>query len=162
MTVHGSLHEVDGAGVVRLTTHVASSPAQVWAALTTPAPLAQWLGDLQGDLTEGGELTARYHATGWEGTLLVEVCRPVERLELGTRSQGEPDCRMVLTLAAEDEGTRLVFEDRGLPLSQLSAYGAGDQVLVEDLLSHLAGRGRCDARARWQELHAGYQQLAPS
>jgi hypothetical protein len=47
-----------------------------------------------------------------------------------------------------------------VPLDQIAAYGAGDQIHVEDLTAYLAGRGPCDARARWQELHPAYQQLA--
>ena len=47
-----------------------------------------------------------------------------------------------------------------MPLEQIAAYGAGDQIHVEDLAAYLAGRERCDARARWQELHPAYQQLA--
>lgn len=54
----------------------------------------------------------------------------------------------------------LVLEHRGVPLAQLAAYGAGDQVHLEDLAAHLAGRDRCDARVRWQELHPAYRQLA--
>ena len=47
-----------------------------------------------------------------------------------------------------------------MPLEQIAAYGAGDQIHVEDLAAYLAGRERCDARARWQELHPAYQHLA--
>jgi hypothetical protein len=42
----------------------------------------------------------------------------------------------------------------------LAAYGAGIQVHVEDLLAHLAGRDRCDAAARFEELFPAYQELA--
>jgi hypothetical protein len=41
-----------------------------------------------------------------------------------------------------------------------SAYGAGIQVHVEDLAAHLAGRERCDADARWDELQPAYEDLA--
>ena len=56
--------------------------------------------------------------------------------------------------------TVLVIEDRGVPLDQIAAYGAGDQIHVEDLAAYLAGRERCDARARWQELQPDYEVLA--
>jgi hypothetical protein len=55
---------------------------------------------------------------------------------------------------------RLVWEERGMPLEQLAAHGAGIQVHVEDLAAHLAGRERCDADARWNELFPAYQDLA--
>ena len=34
-----------------------------------------------------------------------------------------------------------------------------DRVHVEDLVSHLGGGGRCDARARFEVLHPLYQRL---
>jgi len=49
-----------------------------------------------------------------------------------------------------------------MPLDQRAAYGAGIQVHVEDLAAHLAGGGRCDANARWDQLFPAYQALAAS
>jgi hypothetical protein len=46
-----------------------------------------------------------------------------------------------------------------MPLDHLAAYGAGIQVHVEDLAAYLAGRERCDAEARWNELYRAYQDL---
>lgn len=158
--ITGSLHSTGGAGTLRLQARLPHAVADVWAALTDRGRLSAWLGRLDGDLRAGSELEAHFAATGWEGTLEVQECEPQRRVLLGTRSAGEPDCVMELRLSAGAEGTVLLFEDRGLPLTQLSAYGAGDQVLVEDLLAHLAGRPRCEARARWEALHPTYQQRA--
>jgi hypothetical protein len=47
-----------------------------------------------------------------------------------------------------------------MPLDLLWAYGAGIQVHVEDLAAHVAGRERCDAKARWDELAPAYRDLA--
>ncbi len=65
-----------------------------------------------------------------------------------------------VTLAADGDQTILAWEERGMPLDHLAAYGAGIQVHVEDLAAHLAGRERCDADARWHELLPAYQDLA--
>ena len=65
-------------------------------------------------------------------------------------------------LTAEGEHTLLVVEERGMPLDQLAAYGAGIQIHVEDLAAFLAGRERCDAVARWRELLPAYETLAAS
>ena len=115
---------------------------------------------MDGDLRQGGEFRAHFVASGWEGTGRVEVCEPRRRLLVLTSSPDEPNGVFEVTLTADGDQTVLVVEDRGLPLDQLPAYGAGDQIHVEDLASYLAGGERCDARARWQELHPGYQQLA--
>ena len=158
--VTGSLRSVDGAGVLRLEGRIESRPDDVWSALTEPARLLEWLGEVEGELRVGGEFHAHFSATGWDGTCRVDACEPPRRLLIATKSDGEPDCEIEVILAAEGGETLVVVEDRGLPLEQLAAYGAGDQVLVEDLVAHLAGRGRCDARARWRELQPGYRELA--
>ena len=156
----GSLRAADDSGVVRLEARFVANEDEVWSALTDPRRLGQWLGDLEGDLRPGSEVRARFVATGWEGTLRLDACDRAERLLITTRSPGEPECVIEVALTAEGEQTIAVFEDRGLPLDQIAAYGAGDQVLVEDLAAHLVGLGRCDARARWQEMHPAYQGLA--
>jgi uncharacterized protein YndB with AHSA1/START domain len=156
----GSLRSADGAGVVRLEALLPVGVEDAWAALIEPARLRQWLGDLDGDFRSGGELHARFYATGWDGVLRVETCEPQARLLLQTTSEGEPDCTIEVTLRADGDRTSVVVEDRGLPLDQLAAYGAGDQVLVEDLARHLGGHPRGEAMARWQELHPNYLDLA--
>jgi uncharacterized protein YndB with AHSA1/START domain len=156
----GTLRSADGKGIVRLEDRFDTDIEDLWSALTEPDRLARWLGEVHGDLHQGGELQARFFASGWEGTCTVEVCEPPRRLMLLTRSEGEPDGVFEVTLIAEEDHTRLVIEDRGVPLDQIASYGAGDQIHIEDLSAYLAGRERCDARARWQELQPSYQQLA--
>ncbi len=74
---------------------------------------------------------------------------------------GQPDEHFIeATLAADGDQTILVWEERGMPLDQLAAYGSGIQVHVEDLAAHLAGHERCDADARWNEFLPAYQDLA--
>lgn len=148
-----------GAGVVRLEDRFDTDPADLWSALSEPDRLARWLGEVDGDLREGGEIRARFFASGWEGTGLVEVCEPPRRLVVRTSSPDAGDGVFEVTLTPDGDGTHLVVEDRGMPTDQLPAYGAGDQVHLEDLAAHLDGRERCDPRVRWVELHPGYQQL---
>ena len=156
----GTLRSADGKGIVRLEDRFDTNQDDLWAALTEPGRLARWLGEVDGDLRQGGEFRAHYVASGWEGTCRVEVCEPPHRFRILTTSPDEPDGVIEATLTADGDHTILVIEDRGLPLEQIAAYGAGDQIHVEDLAAYLAGRERCDARARWHELHPAYQQLA--
>jgi uncharacterized protein YndB with AHSA1/START domain len=156
----GTLRAADGKGIVRLEDRFDTDMADVWSALTDPLRLARWLGDVDGDLRQGGEFHARFFASGWEGTCRVEVCEPPRRLLVSTTSPGEPDGAFEATLTADEDHTILVIEDRGVPLDQIAVYGAGDQIHVEDLAAYLAGRERCDARTRWQELQPAYQHMA--
>ncbi|SDP15192.1 Activator of Hsp90 ATPase homolog 1-like protein [Klenkia soli] len=159
--VRGTVRAADGLGVVRLEVRCAVGVDELWSALTDRRRLGAWLGELDGDLRSGGEFTARFTASGWEGTARVEVCDPGRRLVVRTQSPDEPAGRFEVTLTPHGARTDLVVEDSGLPVDQLAAYGAGDQIHVEDLLAHLAARPPCDARARWAELHPGYQVMAP-
>ncbi len=154
------LRGANGRGVVRLEDRFDTDPDELWSALTDPERLVRWLGEVQGDLREGGEFHAHYFASGWEGTCRVQVCDPPRRLVILTESPDQPDGRVEATLTPECDQTVLVIEDRGVPLNDIAAYGAGDQVHVEDLASYLAGVDRCDARSRWQELLPAYQNLA--
>ena len=157
----GSLLTRDGTGVVRLSDHLDAGPDDVWRALTGPDRLAQWLGTVEGDLRVGGEFRGHWAASGWEGTCHLDACEPRRRLLLRTTSDDQPDGVVEVTLAAvgDGDGTTVVLEDRGVPVDDLPAYAAGDQVHLEDLAAHLAGRGRCDARARWAELFPAYREL---
>ena len=156
----GTLRAADGSGVVRLEDRFDTEMDDLWSALTDPGRLARWLGEVEGDLRPGGEFRARFFASGWEGTGRVEACEPPRRLLILTKSPDVPDGVIEVTLTGDGDHTTLVIEERGVPLGQIAAYGAGDQVHVEDLAAFLAGRERCDARKRWQELHPIYQQLA--
>jgi uncharacterized protein YndB with AHSA1/START domain len=156
----GSLRSADGTGVVRMEDRFDTDIDDLWSALTDPNRLARWYGDLEGDLRLGGEYRARLFSSGWEGTGRVEACEPPHRLLVSTHGPGEGDGTIEVRLTADGEQTIVVWEERGMPLDLIAAYGAGIQVHVEDLGAHIAGRGRVDADARWKELLPAYEALA--
>ena len=155
----GRLSVADGQGVVRVEDRFDTDIADLWSALTDPRRLARWLGEVEGDLRLGGEFRARFFASGWEGTGRVEACDPPHRLLVSTREIDPPaEGSIEATLTAEGSRTLLVIEEP-VPPDLLAEYGAGIQIHAEDLAAHLAGRERCDARARWEELIPGYRGL---
>jgi len=157
----GTLRSADGTGVVRMEDRLHTAVEDVWSALTDPSQLAHWYGEVNGDLRLGGEYRARLLASGWEGTGRVDACEPQQCLLVTTKMAGGSEEQVIeVSLAAEGDQTILVWEERGMPVDLLAAYGAGVQVHVEDLAAHLAGRERCDADARWNELVPAYQHLA--
>ena len=158
----GSLRSEDGQGAVRMEDRFDTDIDDVWSALTDPLRLAIWYGEVEGDLRLGGEYRARLFSSGWEGAGRVEACEPPQRLVVRIKDADEPDESLIeAMLTADADQTILVWEERGLSLGLLPAFGAGVQLQVEDLADHLAGRERReDAKARWDELHPAYQDLA--
>ncbi|MGH7642516.1 MAG: SRPBCC family protein [Candidatus Dormibacteria bacterium] len=166
----GSLRSADGKGIVRIEDRFNTDIDDLWSALTDPGRLAQWHGQVEGDLRPGGEFRVYIESDDWEGTGRVETCEPPQRLLVTTREsdeswrkgRGAPPFDEVLEvmLTADGNQTVLVIEVRGLPLDAHSAYGAGWQIHAENLADYLAGREPGDTEARWNELIPAYRALA--
>ena len=88
-SILGSLHQVDGEGVVRMEDRLDTGIDDLWRALTDPDRLAHWYGEVEGELREGGEFRLRITLAG-ERTGRVDVCERPRRLLLTTR---DPDAR---------------------------------------------------------------------
>ena len=162
--VLGSLHSVDGEGVVRIEDRFDTGIDDVWGALTDPARLVHWFGEVEGELSRGGAFRVRIALSG-ERTGLVEVCEPPQRLLVRMRDPdrrpGQPEQTVIeAKLIAEDAQTVLVWEERGMPVDLLPAYGAGVQIHVEHLADHINGRELRDVEARWNELFPAYEALS--
>lgn len=158
----GELGAAEGEGVVRMTDRLDAGIDDVWSALTDPSRLALWYGDVEADLRPGGEYHARLVASGWEGSGHVEACDPPRRLLVRVAEAGESEEQEIeITLTAHGDHTIVVWEERGMPLTLLSAYAAGVQLHVEDLADYLSGRERrVEFKARWDELHPAYERMA--
>ena len=149
----------DGKGAVRMEDLYDTDIDDLWSALTEPRRLARWIAEVTGDLRLDGRIHARF-TSAWDGPGRIAVCEAPHRLVV-TLSPGEPDETVVeATLAAEDGRTRLVIEERGIPLAGLADHGAGWQAHVDDLAAHLRGTEAADWHARWTTLKPAYHVLA--
>ena len=155
----GSLRVVDGKAVVRMEDRFSTDIDDLWSALTDPQRRARWIAIVDGDLRLGGECRARF-TSGWEGPGRVDVCEPPRRLVL-TMSPGQEDQTVIgADLTSDGDHTRLVVEERGLPLAEVAGHGAGWQAHIEDLAAHLADRPSAPWRTRWIELTPAYRDQA--
>ena len=85
------------------------------------------------------------------------MCEPPRRL-LVTLCPGQDDQTVIeVELVPDGDQTRLVLEERGLPLNEAAAHGAGWQAHLEDLAAHLAGRPTADWQTRWTELTSTFR-----
>ena len=165
-SVLGSLHSVDGEGVVRMEDRLDTEIDDLWGALTDADRLARWFGEVEGELSQGGEFRVRIALAG-ERTGQVEACEPPQRLLLTMRDPdpqpGQPEQTVIeAQLIAEGAQTTLVWEERGTPVNLLPAYGAGIQIHVEHLADYISGRELRNVEARWNELFPAYEALGVS
>jgi uncharacterized protein YndB with AHSA1/START domain len=157
--VQGSLRAEDGRGVVRMEDTYDTDIADLWSALTDFDRLARWIAVVNGDARLGGTVRAHF-TSGFDGECRIDVCEPERRL-LVSVNLGQADPTVIeATLAREGDRTRLVIEERGLPLDEYAAHGAGWQAHVEDLRALLSGRQPSDWNKRWSELESAYELMA--
>jgi len=162
-SVLGSLHTVDGEGVVRMEDRLDAGIDDVWGALTDPGRLAHWYGEVEGELREGSEFRVRIALSG-ECTGRVEAYNPPHHVRLSMRDPdpqpGQPQQTVIdAHLTAEGAGTRLVWEERGMPVDLLAAYGTGIQIHVEHLADYVRGRPLRGVETRWAALFPAYEAL---
>ena len=165
----GSLRSAAGVGVVRIEDRCDTDIDDLWSAITDPDRLARWFGEVDGELSQGGEFRVHIADAG-ERIGQVEACEPSQRLVVTTREtdesyrrgEGVPpfDAVWDITLTADGDQTTLVIEVKGMPLDKIAFFGAGWQIHAENLAAYLAGREPNDVEARWEELVPPYQDLA--
>jgi uncharacterized protein YndB with AHSA1/START domain len=155
----GTLREQDGRGVVHMEDTYATTAEDLWSALTEPSRLARWIAVVDGDIRPGGEFRASF-TSGWDGRGRVDVCDAPNRLLVTTWSDDDAPTVMEAVLTPLADGIHLVIEERGLPLENIAAHGAGWQAHVEDLSAILSGAAASDWETRWTELRPEYEQKA--
>ncbi|MEO8889550.1 MAG: SRPBCC domain-containing protein [Jatrophihabitantaceae bacterium] len=157
----GSLRRLDDKrGAVHMQDVYDTDITDLWSALTVPDRLARWIATVEGDLRVGGTVKAHFTST-WQGPVRIDVCTAPSHLAI-TLDPGTEDAAVIeAMLTTEGERTRLVIEERGLPLDDLHFHGAGWQAHFEDLGHYLTG-GQPAWKARWEELTPAYKSLDPS
>jgi uncharacterized protein YndB with AHSA1/START domain len=155
---YGSVQERADGYQLRFERQLHQPVEQVWAALTRPAQLAQWLAPGEIELTLGGRVYLAF--TDGDGVIdgRVTAIAPPRLLEF-TWTDKDDDLGFVRwELIAEEGGTRLVLTHtvpesaRGFGLPAL----AGWHTLLEQLVALLDGQPVASAPDRWQVLHDHY------
>jgi uncharacterized protein YndB with AHSA1/START domain len=161
--IEGTLHSVNGQGMVRMKGRYESDIDDLWSALTDPRRLARWYGNVDGDLRVGGEFTATVFGSGWSGRGRIDVCIPPWKLEVTMWEEEGQEGAVAAELVADGDGTILVIERRDIPLDLAWAYGAGWQEHLEELAAHIAGQEGVDWTARgdirFDELAVTYREM---
>lgn len=130
----------------------------LWEACTKPERLARWIAEVSGELRVDGIFHASF-TSSWSGPGRVDVCEPPRHLLLTMEAGTDDETQIEAWLTREGDETRLVVEERGLPLDRLHFHGAGWQAHLEDLARSLADEPSA-WEARWNELTPAYQAMA--
>lgn len=171
MNIIGTMRSLDGKqGAIRVEDVFDTDIHDLWEACTNPERLARWIARVSGDLRTGGSIHAVFTST-WTGLGRIDACEKPHHLLLTMEPHTEDEGQIEAWLTAEGSGTRLVVEERGLPLERLHFHGAGWQAHLEDLARSLVG-GAADGpepwsdrapepawRVRWNELVPAYERM---
>jgi uncharacterized protein YndB with AHSA1/START domain len=153
----GSLREENGRGVIHVEDVYPTDIDDMWSAITRPERLKRWLVTVEGDISIGGSFTVNF-TSGWEGTGRVDLCEAPHHLMVTTFDNLD-ETVMEATLTPEGDGTRLVIEERGVPLDEYAGHGSGWQAHIEDLALYLAGKPTTNWVDRWRELSPTYERM---
>jgi len=154
---YGTVHTRADGYQLRFERHLLHPVERVWAALTDPAQLAQWLAPGEIELTLGGRVSLAF--TDGDGVIdgRVTAIAPPRLLEF-TWTDQDNDFGFVRWELVDDSGTRLVLTHtvpeaaRGFGLPML----AGWHSLLDQLAALLDGEPLPSSGERWQELHDHY------
>lgn len=158
MDVIGTMRALDAdRGAVRVEDVYDTGIADLWSACTEPERLARWIGEISGDLGVGGAIQVSF-VSSWTGPGRVDACEAPHHLLLTMLPGTDEEGQIEAWLSEEDGHTRLVVEERGLPLDRMYFHGAGWQAHIEDLGRSLVGDGSI-WKQRWDELTPAYREM---
>ena len=172
MKMTGTMRALDDTrGAVRVEDVYDTDIDDLWQACTTPERLARWIAEVSGDLRVGGTVNVVFTST-WTGPARIEVCDAPHHLLLTAEPGADDETQIEAWLVTDGSQTRLVVEERGLPVDKLHFYGAGWQVHLEDLgrslvtggSAHVGGWSEHEPapawRERWTALTPAYEHAA--
>lgn len=157
MDALGTYERRGGAVDVRFERHYPRPVETVWAALTDPVRLADWMGPALVEPRVGGRYVLfTDRAPPMTGRIL--TWQPPRLLEYSWEiGQGDqPDCLVRWELTPAGDGTDLVLSHLNMGAPVMTQRLAGWHTFLERLDSRLAGQEPAAIAARYGELQAHY------
>ncbi len=141
----------------------------VWAALTEPARLADWLAVAKIDLRVGGAVELEWPTAGARARYVIRALDPPHAMVWGSADPSNPEAELIWRLYQEDPdfyGTRLVLVETLIPPEHLRSIATGwhahlydlaDAALRETPLPWSAERERERAAREMADLEPSYR-----
>ena len=150
----------DGRYVIDFERRLDHPVERVWAALTEPAELIAWWGDVDVELREGGRFNVRWLNTDDKGNT-IEMHSRIAKLVPGELLvlDGDRHGRLRWALTPDGDGTLLSFRSTvDLQPDFLTRVPAGWHFHLDALAEHLGG-GSTDLVEipSWEPIHAAYE-----
>jgi uncharacterized protein YndB with AHSA1/START domain len=158
--MQGTIEQVAGGYVLRFERQLKHSVEKVWAALTQPERIADWLAQAEIELVPGGKLMLQFENTG--SVILGQVKRvePPHLFEYIWNSPQAEGSVVRWELHPEGNGCRLVmthtFPEPAPLLELMAKMAAGWHTHLEGLGQVLQGLRFEWPWSRWEALHAQY------
>ena len=105
----GIIEHLDGKYRARLERTLDHSPAAVWAMLTDPEKMVDWLAPGEIELKKGGAARLNFVDSGIVIDSLVTACEPEKLLEYSWSGPGEPERPVRYEIEASADQSRLVL-----------------------------------------------------
>jgi uncharacterized protein YndB with AHSA1/START domain len=156
----GSLRKTQGGGfIVAFDRLIERPPAKVWAALTDPKILANWLGDVELDLRMGGPFIIRFRRMSVVMTGQITAMDPGRMLEYTwSENYGMPASKVRWEVSPADTGCRLKLSHTFTSecvLNEIVGFAGGWHALIDAIPA--ATDGKLVEYADEKDLDAGYR-----
>lgn len=138
--------------VVTFDRSYATTPDDLWDAVTTPERLERWFAPVRGDLTPGGSFVIHFDDRDTPECRL-ETCDAPHSFTW-TWPHEAAASHVAVEVTAEGDGSRLRLVHSRLASDKAPEYGAGWQAYVRGLDAHLAGAEVPGDDAWWAEFNA--------
>jgi len=153
----GTLHRIDGYVEARLQRLFDHGQEKLWAALTEPARMVEWLAPGEIALRKGGPAKLNFVDSGTVIDSTVSEIDPPRLLEYSWSGPGEPLRPVRWEIVPEDGGARLILTLR-VPLGEDAARAcAGWEAHLEMLAAALEGVPIKFPFARFKETREAYK-----
>ena len=152
----GTVQQVAGGSVVRFERHMPCTADEVWAALTEPKKLVEWLAAAEIELTEGGRIQLAFANTGdlMNGKVTQVQARSILAYTWNSEDADESVVRWELT--PEADGCLLVLTHIISVPERLSYMLAGWHVHLDLLEETLAGEAKGWPWPHWESMREKY------
>lgn len=133
----GTLRADGDLGAVRFEREYATTPDDVWSAVTEPDRVARWLARVSGDLRPGGRFQVQFD--DGDSHFQIASCDPPRSLVVQWHHRDRSSQVSVAVGAIDAERTRLVLEHSELTVDQAPDYAAGWHLHLASLGEVLRG-----------------------